>query len=105
MGVGIAAVFGDIDRAAAIRASVVTSVRGGSAGLLDRTISSFAAYSEEVNGRPIATIGSKTPNFEGTFWEVLLDTATHLILPTHRDHADLVRRVQPLLAGVHARGA
>ena len=35
-----------------------------------------------MNGRPIATIGSKTPNFEGTFWEVLLDTATHLILPT-----------------------
>jgi peptide/nickel transport system permease protein len=82
VGVGIAWFFGDIDRAAAVRASIVTSVAVGLLVWLDRTISSFAAYSAEVNGRPIATIGSKTPNFEGTFWEVLLDTATHLILPT-----------------------
>ncbi|MCZ3385487.1 MAG: ABC transporter permease [Actinomycetia bacterium] len=82
IGVGIALTFGDIDRAAAIRASVVTSFLVGLLVFLDRTVSSFAAYSDEVNGRPIATIGSKTPNFEGTFWEVTLDTATHLLLPT-----------------------
>jgi peptide/nickel transport system permease protein len=82
IGIGIAYVFGDIDRAPAVRASVATSFAVGLLVFLDRTISSFAAYSSEVNGRPIATIGSKTPNFEGTFWEVVLDTATHLILPT-----------------------
>ena len=74
--------FGGIDRAPAVRAAVVTSVIVGFLVFLDRTISSFAAYSESVNGRPFATIGSKTPNYEGTFWEVFLDTATHLVLPT-----------------------
>ncbi len=49
---------------------------------LDHTVSSFAAYSAAVNGRPFATIGSQTPDFEGTFWETTLDTTTHLILPT-----------------------
>src|SRR6185436_126767 len=32
--------------------------------------------------RPFATIGSKTPNYDGTFWENFLDTSTHLVLPT-----------------------
>ncbi len=82
IGVAIAVIFGDIDRAVAIRASVVTSVIVGLLVFMDKTISSFAAYSEAVNGRPIATIGSKTPNFEGTFWETTLDTMTHLALPT-----------------------
>lgn len=82
IGVGIAAVFGDIDRAAAVRASVVTSFLVGVLVFMDRTVSSFAAYSDEVSGRPVATIGNQTPNFEGTFWEVTLDTATHLVLPT-----------------------
>lgn len=82
IGVGIAALFGGIDRAAAIRASIVTSVFVGILVFMDKTIGSFAAYSASVNGRPIATIGSKTPNFEGTFWETTLDTMTHLALPT-----------------------
>lgn len=32
--------------------------------------------------RPIATIGSQTPNFAGTFWEDFLDKGTQLLLPT-----------------------
>jgi peptide/nickel transport system permease protein len=82
VGVGIAALFGGIDRAPAIRASVATSVIVGFLVFADHTISSFAAYSDSVNGRPFATIGSNTPNYQGTFWEVFLDTSTHLILPT-----------------------
>jgi peptide/nickel transport system permease protein len=82
IGVGLGWIFGDIDRAPAIRAAVLTSFGVGLLVFMDRTVSSFAAYSDEVNGRPIATIGSKTPNFQGTFWETTLDTATHLVLPT-----------------------
>ena len=82
IGVGIAYAFGDIDRPPAIRAAVLTSFGVGLLVFMDKTVSSFAAYSSEVNGRPIATIGSKTPNFDGTFWEGVLDTATHLVLPT-----------------------
>lgn len=82
IGVGLGFAFGDIDRPPAIRAAILTSFGVGLLVFMDRTVSSFAAYSAEVNGRPIATIGSKTPNFEGTFWETTLDTATHLVLPT-----------------------
>jgi peptide/nickel transport system permease protein len=82
IGVGLGWIFGDIDRPPAIRAAVLTSFGVGLLVFMDRTVSSFAAYSAEVNGRPIATIGSKTPNFQGTFWETTLDTATHLVLPT-----------------------
>ena len=35
-----------------------------------------------VRGRPIATIGASTPNIEGDFWILSLDSFTHLILPT-----------------------
>ncbi len=35
-----------------------------------------------VRGRPIATIGASTPNIEGDFWILGLDSFTHLILPT-----------------------
>ena len=82
VGVAIALLFGGIDRAAAVRASVVTAVVVGMLVFLDHTVSSFAAYSAAVNGRPFATIGSQTPDFQGTFWETTLDTSTHLILPT-----------------------
>jgi peptide/nickel transport system permease protein len=40
------------------------------------------AYSDSVGGRLLATIGSETPNFQGTFWEEQIDTFTHLLLPT-----------------------
>ena len=82
LGLGIAAIWGGIDRAAASRASFVTSILVGFLVFADHTVSSFAAYSDSVNGRPVATIGSNTPNYSGTFWETTLDTATHLILPT-----------------------
>jgi len=82
VGVVIAMIFGGIDRPQAVRASVVTSLGVGVLVFADHTVSSFAAYSSLVNGRPIATIGNQTPNFSGTFWEVTLDGMTHLILPT-----------------------
>lgn len=82
IGVVIALIFGDIDKAAAVRASIVTAFGVGTLVFVDRTVSSFAAYSDAVNGRPFATIGNQTPNFEGTFWETTLDISTHLMLPT-----------------------
>jgi peptide/nickel transport system permease protein len=40
------------------------------------------AGSERVKGRPIATIGAMTPGLEGTMWVHMVDTFTHLLLPT-----------------------
>lgn len=44
----------------------------------------WAQYVELVGGRPIATIGSETPNFPAAdhFWANFLDVFTHLLLPT-----------------------
>jgi peptide/nickel transport system permease protein len=81
-GVVLALVFGGIDRRPAIQVAVWSALGVGSLVFVDRTLSSFAAYSVSVGGRPVATIGNKTPNYSGTFWEVTLDTLTHLVLPT-----------------------
>lgn len=50
--------------------------------LLDRFMQSWPTYFSAVRGRPIATIGSETPNLRGDFWITGLDTFTHLALPT-----------------------
>ena len=36
----------------------------------------------ELKPRPVGTIGSQTPDFVGSFWEVFLDRGAQLILPT-----------------------
>ena len=33
-------------------------------------------------GRTVATIGPRTPNFEGNFWETMVDYAGHQVLPS-----------------------
>ncbi len=35
-----------------------------------------------INGRPIPTVGSETPNLQGDFWIQSTDTFMHLLLPT-----------------------
>ncbi|WP_206079764.1 ABC transporter permease [Propioniciclava coleopterorum] len=51
---------------------------------LDRVLQTWGQYynSSEINGRPIATLGSETPGLNADFWMSQLDRATHLVLPT-----------------------
>ncbi|GAB2751134.1 ABC transporter permease [Nocardioides pakistanensis] len=50
----------------------------------DRVMSVWQVYSESnlIKGRPIATIGPKTPGLTGSFWVETLDSFTHLLLPS-----------------------
>jgi peptide/nickel transport system permease protein len=50
----------------------------------DRFMQDWNTYvnSDYAHGRPIATIGSETPNFDGDFWFTYTDKITHLMLPT-----------------------
>jgi len=49
----------------------------------DQLLRNWGLYLEAVPlGRPIKTIGSGTPNFEGPFWTNVWDWGTQLILPT-----------------------
>lgn len=82
VGIVIGQLLGDLDKPQASRAGALTAFLTGSVIFADYALQNFAAYSDRLQGRPFPTVGSNTPNFEGTFWLVFMDTATHLILPT-----------------------
>ncbi|MQS07209.1 ABC transporter permease [Streptomyces alkaliphilus] len=75
---------GELFRRSAITAAVLTGLFTGAVIFTDRLLQAFAAYSahSRIRGRPISTIGPSTPNFDGTFWELRLDSFGHLVLPT-----------------------
>lgn len=74
--------LGGLDRGQAIRASVLTALFTGGLIFADLLMRAYPAYSKSVRGIVIATTGSNTPNYDGTFWETMLDNWGHLILPT-----------------------
>ncbi len=80
--VAIGFLLGGLDRPQAIRAAVLTGLLTGGVIFMDFVLQAVPSYTELVRGTVVATIGSNTPNFEGTLWETFLDTATHLVLPT-----------------------
>ncbi len=74
--------IGGIDRSQAARVAVGSGAAVAALGFVDWALVYFSAYSRSVGGRPIATIGSNTPNFSGNLWVTFLDTTTHLVLPS-----------------------
>ncbi len=84
VGLGIGYVMGGYDRGQSMRAAAITSFLVGFMILLDRFMQAWPSYfnNSRVRGRPIATIGASTPNIDGDFWVLGLDSFTHLILPT-----------------------
>jgi peptide/nickel transport system permease protein len=52
--------------------------------VVDRAMRAWPAYFQAVaiDGRPMATTGSETPNLGGNFWIGAIDLYTHLLLPT-----------------------
>ncbi|WP_261163848.1 ABC transporter permease [Microbacterium sp. Marseille-Q6965] len=68
-------------RNVAIGASIATGLIGAGLTVVDHIFRTWPDFLS-AKPRPISTIGSHTPNFDGTFWEVLLDHATQLMLPT-----------------------
>ncbi|MGT2424966.1 ABC transporter permease [Amnibacterium kyonggiense] len=76
--------FGGFDRAQSLRAGAITAFVCFLIVLVDRYLHSWNLYVNDVaTGRPIATIGSQTPDLTGvSYWLQGLDTFTHLVLPT-----------------------
>jgi peptide/nickel transport system permease protein len=68
-------------RTQAITASITTTLVGAFLTVVDHLFMSWPGFLE-LKPRPIATIGSNTPNFTGDFWETFLDNSTQLLLPT-----------------------
>ncbi|WP_223146992.1 ABC transporter permease [Flaviflexus equikiangi] len=84
LAVAISLTFGGYAKRSIMWASVWTVISINFAVLVDYLARHWADYYELVRGRPISTIGSVSPNFRGAddFWLSLMDTTTHLILPT-----------------------
>jgi peptide/nickel transport system permease protein len=83
-GVLVGYLFGGADRAQSMRSAGITSIAVAALVFIDRVMAVWPTYSNasRINGRPIATIGSQTPNLQGDFWVDALDLFTHLLLPT-----------------------
>ena len=82
VGAGIGAAMGGLYRSQAIKACMLTAFGCGGLIFASELLAALPAYSAEVNGVVVATIGATTPNFSGNFWETTLDQLGHLLLPT-----------------------
>lgn len=65
----------------AIGAGIAVTVVGGFLTIVDHLFVTWPSF-VAMKPRPISTIGSNTPNFNGTFWQTFLDNGTQLLLPT-----------------------
>ncbi|MEJ1229556.1 MAG: ABC transporter permease [Galbitalea sp.] len=88
IGVGglVGYLFAGPDRWLSARTGAITAFLTSGLIVVDRFMQDWQLYSTEVvNGRPIATVGSATPNLSdvtSSFWIEGLDSFTHLLLPT-----------------------
>jgi peptide/nickel transport system permease protein len=76
--------MGGEDKAPVARTSAITAFVMGGIIAIDRFMQAWKPYTDSsyISGRPIATIGSETPNLTGSFWVEGIDSFTHLLLPT-----------------------
>lgn len=81
---GIGWLWGGADRLPIARTAAITGFLVAAVIALDRFMYVWNQYanSGQIKGRPIATIGSATPNLDASFWVHGVDLFTHLILPT-----------------------
>ena len=84
VGLGSGWLAGGFDRGQSMRVGAITALSVYALVILDRFMQSWQIYasSPRIGGRPIATVGSETPNLPGDFWVLGLDSFTHLALPT-----------------------
>ncbi|MDO5736896.1 MAG: ABC transporter permease [Propionibacteriaceae bacterium] len=73
--------LGGFSRKKAVIASVNLAVVSAFIALVDLLLSNWNAYIT-IQSRPIPTVGSQTPNLTTDFWGHVIDTLTHLLLPT-----------------------
>ena len=79
---GIGFALGGLQRRVAVATSVLTGLFTGALIFFDYFLRAYPGYSQLVLQRPVSTIGARTPNFEGTFWQLNWDAAGHIALPT-----------------------
>ncbi|SEE97206.1 ABC transporter permease [Ruania alba] len=78
----IGALYRGPDWRQSVRTGALTAVPIAALLFVDRVMQVWPDYADALGGRPIATVGDRTPNLGGDFWVVTLDQYTHLLLPT-----------------------
>ncbi len=81
VGALIGVALGGYERKTAVVVSVGTALAFGFFVFFDKLLLNWNSYLVS-SGRPISTIGSGSPLFEGNFYEGIWDWSTQLILPT-----------------------
>lgn len=84
VGWGVGRAFGGYDYGQNQAVAALTGFVVALTIVLDKFMLYWPVYADHprIKGRPIATLGSQTPNFEGNFWMTNLDSYTHVLLPT-----------------------
>jgi peptide/nickel transport system permease protein len=82
VGLGIGLAFRGPDPWVSARAAALTSVVMGVFIVADQVMQVWPPYFQALRGRPIPTFGDRTPNLGGNYWVGVLDSLTHLLLPT-----------------------
>lgn len=84
VGVGAGFIFGKDDKRQLARTAAITGALTALVVIVDRVLLVWPEYLQRIpltNGA-IATIGSQTPGLDGDIWITMLDSFTHLLLPT-----------------------
>jgi peptide/nickel transport system permease protein len=81
VGVVIAVLMGGYERRTAVYVCVGTALAFGGFVFFDELLRNWGSF-VEMKPRPISTIGSGEPGFEGNFWEGIWNWGVQLILPT-----------------------
>lgn len=84
VGVVVGLLWGGPDRWTVARTAAFTALPVSFLLFADRLMGSWQNFVEHglIRGRPIATSGRRTPNFDSGFWMNTLDLFGHLLLPT-----------------------
>ncbi len=83
-GVGylVGRLYGGPDWRLSARTGALVAVVMGALTFVDQVMQVWRPYVRALDGRPIPTFGDRTPNLGGNYWVQVLDSATHLVLPT-----------------------
>lgn len=84
LGLGVGYLAGGYDKGQNARVGLITGLVMGLLIFADRFMQAWPDYisNSRIKGRPIPTANASTPNLQGDFWILGLDTMTHILLPT-----------------------
>lgn len=84
LGVAAGYIAGGYDKGQGARVGLLTGLVMALLIIADRFMQAWPDYisNSRIKGRPIPTANASTPNLQGDFWILGIDTMTHILLPT-----------------------